>query len=49
MLLTKPTCMQTFECMKEYAKHVRSPPIASMLAVGGVDMGAQVLTKPLCC
>ena len=32
---------QTYQCLNDYKKHTPAPKIASMLAVGGVDMGAQ--------
>ncbi len=33
---------QTYQCLNDYKKHMPAPKIMNMLAVGGVDMGAQV-------
>ena len=33
---------QTFQCLQDYKKHMSAPRIAAMLAVGGVDLAAQV-------
>jgi len=33
---------QTYQCLNDYKKHMPPPRLATMLAVGGVDMGAQV-------
>jgi ATP-dependent RNA helicase DDX1 len=33
---------QTYQCFNEYMKYMPPPRLVNMLAVGGVDMGAQV-------
>ena len=33
---------QTYQCINDYKKYMPAPKIQSLLAVGGVDMGAQV-------